>query len=164
DGLASFDASFETNPGRFNLRNIKGFRIAVDYAHNEAKFRAVAELTGALDVGGERICAFCAAGDRDDAQLARMASVLASRFERFLVFESKNLRGRAPGSVPEVLAQALIGAGVPPERIARHANSADAIAALLADARPGDFALLIADDIYANWRQVAAWPGAAKAG
>ena len=52
------------------------------------------------------------------------------------------LRGRPLGEVPALIAQALQQAGLEAERIARLDDEADAAAALLAWARPGDLVVL----------------------
>lgn len=115
-GLATFQGDELQNPGRFNLYNIRDYRVIIDYAHNTAGIRYVAEVVKRM--GASRLVAVLGApGDRDDNTLMRIGEIAGAAFDRIYVREDKDLRGRKPGEAAELLMRGILRAGMDKDRI-----------------------------------------------
>lgn len=142
-GLARFGSADAENVGRANVMELGGVQVVIDYAHNPHGMAALAEMVAAMPAR-RRLVLIGQAGDRPDTSIRAMArTALALRPDRIVLKEmDRYLRGRRPGEVTELMADELINAGVPPERIARPGDELAAVRDALAWARPGDVLLL----------------------
>jgi len=138
--LRTFDA--KDNPGRGVVVERRGVRIMLDFGHNPAGVRAVLDLVGRIRGPGRLVVVAGSAGDRTNEEIAEMARAVArARPDRVLVRDlPEYLRGRLPGEVPAVFRRLLEAYGIDAEVAA---SEVDALERILADARPGDFALLL---------------------
>jgi UDP-N-acetylmuramyl tripeptide synthase len=152
EGLRTFTSSHADNPGRGNVSEAGGVRVIVDFGHNPAAVRGVMRLAGALvaerrgaAAPGRLAVTVGMAGDRPDDEIVEVArEIAAGRPGRVLVRELPDyLRGRAPGAVPALLADALRTAGVAAEAITVVADELAAVRDALAHARPGDVVLVL---------------------
>jgi len=103
--LASFVASSEQTPGRMNLFDLGKFHALVDYAHNPAGFKAIADFIQKWE--GESIGIIGAPGDRRDEDILELGQLAANMFDRIFIKEDKDLRGRAPRVVANLLRQGI---------------------------------------------------------
>lgn len=90
------------NPGRNNLYKIKNGYALIDYGHNAGAFEAVCKMaanwkdfsvTGIVGVPG----------DRDDRVIKKAARIAARGFQRIVIKEDVDLRGRQKGEVARLL-------------------------------------------------------------
>jgi len=139
-GLSTFVTDAQVVPGRFNVSELAGVQVVLDYAHNQAAVLALGQAVNAL--GPRRtVLAFTLPGDRRDDDL-RATTALTQRFaDAVVLYDTKNRRGRAPGAVP-----ALLRSFLPDDLVvAEAADQHDAIVAAWGLVRPGDRLVLIAD-------------------
>ncbi len=100
-GLISF-SSYANNPGRANLYRLNGGHVMVDYGHNSDAFDAICRLTS--NWKDRRVTGIVGVpGDRDDKVIVHAARIAAKGFNRLIVKEDHDLRGRAPGAVAGLL-------------------------------------------------------------
>ncbi|MCS7031763.1 MAG: cyanophycin synthetase [Gloeomargarita sp. SKYG116] len=99
-GLRSFQASADQTPGRMNLLPVKDFYVLVDYAHNAHGYRAVGDFVSTWRKG-ERIGVIGAPGDRRDEDLREIGRVAAQLFDRLIVKEDDDTRGRRRGEAAD---------------------------------------------------------------
>ena len=80
-GLETFTADMEHVPGRFNLLDIHGVTVVVDYGHNPSSLVA---LIDALDQfpHKRRTAVYTCAGDRRDCDMIRQGELLGAAFDR----------------------------------------------------------------------------------
>ncbi len=104
-GLATFVASSEQTPGRMNLFDLGKYHALVDYAHNPAGFKAIAEFIQKWE--GEAIGVIGAPGDRRDEDIIELGELAAKMFSRIFIKEDKDLRGRAPRAVADLLRKGI---------------------------------------------------------
>jgi len=104
-GLATFVASSEQTPGRMNLFDLGKYHALVDYAHNPAGFKAIADFIQKWE--GEAIGVIGAPGDRRDEDIIELGQLAATMFSRIFIKEDKDLRGRAPRVVADLLRQGV---------------------------------------------------------
>ena len=104
-GLATFVASSEQTPGRMNLFDLGKYHALVDYAHNPAGFKAIADFIQKWE--GEAIGVIGAPGDRRDEDIIELGQLAATMFSRIFIKEDKDLRGRTPRVVADLLRQGV---------------------------------------------------------
>jgi cyanophycin synthetase len=102
-GLSTFVSDGKTNPLRTNVFEVGGVTVIVDYAHNPAAYRALAEMARSL-LPGQLVGIVTAPGDRRDEDLLEVGRVCAGRFDELVVYESSS-RGRTPGGAVDLILQ-----------------------------------------------------------
>jgi UDP-N-acetylmuramoyl-L-alanyl-D-glutamate--2,6-diaminopimelate ligase len=123
-------------PGRLErFAHPSGVEIFVDYAHTPEALSAALAALRAPGVGRLH-CIFGCGGERDRGKRPLMGAAAAVADALYLT--NDNPRGEDPDAILCAIAQG-IPAGVPVQRIP---DRAEALAAALAEARPGDRILL----------------------
>jgi len=152
--LRTFDSTFFQAPGRMNVYDEHPFKVIFDYAHNAHAVGAMADLATRLDVRGRRIVVVAGPGDRRDEDIRAIADQVTGRFDFYICRRDDSLRGRAGDEVPNMIAQALRGRGVPEDAIAIIPDEQTAIDAALRMGRSGDLLLVFADALTRSWKQI----------
>ncbi|WP_305823134.1 cyanophycin synthetase [Massilia brevitalea] len=135
-GMRSFVSDSKHNPLRSNLFDVDGVTVIVDYAHNCAAYAALAETARAMTPG--RVVGVVAApGDRRDADLVDIGRTCAAGFDELVVYETEN-RGRAAGSVADLLVQGARLGRIAGDHLLCELDVHKAIRAGLALCQPGD--------------------------
>ena len=97
-GLESFKGEMNYSPGRFNLLEIGGATVIVDYVHNVSALGSLLEAIEAFPQE-RRTAVYSAPGDRRDDDLTRQAEMLGDTFDCVLLYEDRYTRGRQPGEI-----------------------------------------------------------------
>ncbi len=111
---ATFGARAADNAGRMMRYEVRGVRVLVDYAHNPEGIRGLLQVARHLQREGGRLGMILGhAGNRQDADIRALASVAAGfRPDLVVVKEDESyLRGRAPGEIPRLIREELLGHG-----------------------------------------------------
>ncbi len=103
--LRSFKASVAQTPGRMNLFNMGRYHILVDYAHNPAGYAAVGSFV--KNWTGSAIGVVGGPGDRRDEDLIELGKLSATFFDRIIVKEDDDNRGRPWGDTAELIVQGI---------------------------------------------------------
>ncbi len=141
--LRDFRLSHASTPGRLNFYAGLPFELLVDYAHNLDGVKRLTECVNGMPVPGRRMLLLAAPGDRTDEAVRDLARAAAGGFDHYLCRSYPRLRGRASAmEIPDLLAGALLEAGVPEHAVERSADATAAIDQLLVSARPGDLVVL----------------------
>jgi cyanophycin synthetase len=106
--LIEFDAIKE-NQGRMNFFNVNGGYLVIDYAHNPDAFASCCRFLTQLECR-QKTAVFSLPGDRKDDLIRAAASEVAMYFDRFIIKEDKDLRGRKPGETATFIKQAILEA------------------------------------------------------
>ena len=145
-GLESFSAQMDKVPARFNVFEVGGATVIVDYGHNPS---SLAAILAAIEPFPQqmRSAVYSVAGDRRDSDIIRRANCWAKiTFDRVLLYEDQYLRGRPQGEIIGLLRAGLSGARRTKEMQAfsTWGSAADAALRLV---RPGELLLLQADSV-----------------
>ncbi len=154
NGLRTFDTSFFQSPGRTNVYNEHPFRVILDYAHNPASFRAMADLVGQLDPPGRRIVVFSIPGDRRDEDIRDSVKACLPEFTHFVCKADNNRRGRGHDELPQLTRKYLLELGVDDENIVVIPDEEPAVDHALHMAEEGDLLVITADDLQRSWKQI----------
>jgi cyanophycin synthetase len=131
-------------PGRTNFFEADGVKCLIDYGHNVPALKALEPLVAGL--GQQRkIGVSTAPGNRRDEDLAALGAQLAKMCDILYVYET-DARGRAEGETAALIREGATSAG---SDCAVHVimDEHEAVRRAIADAQPGDFLLLLVDDI-----------------
>ncbi|MBU3749301.1 MAG: cyanophycin synthetase [Mycobacterium sp.] len=153
-GLRTFDTSFFQSPGRMNVFDEHGFRVILDYGHNEAAVGAMIDVVDRLKPRGRRIVGVTCPGDRRDEDVAAIAARVAGHFDAYICHRDDNLRDREPDEIPKLMRAALIAEGVAPEDITIIEEEDKALDAALSQAQPDDLVLFFCDGITRCWKRI----------
>ena len=144
-GLESFGSDMDKVPGRFNLLEINGATMIVDYGHNPASLTAMIEAMDSFP-HERRLAVYSAAGDRRDSDMVEQGEMLGDAFDLVVLYEDHYLRGRQPGDIIRLFRQG-VDKGSRTRQVVEVVGSVKALQAALQVARPGDLLLLQADTI-----------------
>lgn len=153
-GLRTFDTSFFQAPGRTNVYDEHPFKVILDYGHNPAAIAAMGDLVDRLDVKGRRIAVAAMPGDRRDVDIVEGAQALAGHFDHYFLKPDDDRRGRGEMEVPTMIRDALIRAGVSPDKITLAPSEVEGIEMGLTAAGPGDLLVVFADELARSWKQI----------
>ena len=101
-GLSTFTSTKEDNPGRFNLFDVNGVRVVLDYGHNVDAYKTIIESLKAMKTS-RLIGVIGVPGDRTDTSTFKIGQLCANAFDRIYIKEDKDRRGRTEGEVANIL-------------------------------------------------------------
>lgn len=154
NGLRTFDTSFFQSPGRTNIYNEHPFKVILDYAHNPAGFKAMADLADKLEPAGKRVMVISVPGDRRDEDIRNSVKACLPHFTHFVCKADQNRRGRGHDELPQLLRRYLMEEGIADENIWVVADEEPAVDKGLAIAEEGDLVVITADDLQRTWKQI----------
>jgi len=105
-GLESFSSGSGGSPGRFNLLQLEGGAIVVDYGHNVPSLERICAAVAKFP-HPRRTAVYSAAGDRRDEDLIAQGRLLAATFDRVVIYEDAYIRGRQPGEITKLISQGV---------------------------------------------------------
>jgi cyanophycin synthetase len=152
-GLKTFDTGFYLSPGRLNLEQVGDFHVLLDYAHNVAAYRNVAAFIKKLNVE-RRVGVVAGPGDRRDVDIDTMGRIAAEAFDRLIIKEDDDRRGRSVGDIAELMKRGALDAGMAAESIEVIVDEVEAVDHALAQARKGDLIVVMADNIKRTFDQI----------
>ncbi|MBL8797139.1 MAG: SET domain-containing protein-lysine N-methyltransferase [Planctomycetia bacterium] len=143
-GLRTFVPGLDNVPARFNLLDVKGVTVVLDYGHNVS---ALERLIEALEQFPHpwRSIVYSASGDRRNADMVQQGEQLGSFFDRVVLYEDTYMRGRVEGEIFGLFRQGL-AQGPRTRDIHDVRGGMKAIEKALSLARPGEL-LVIQPDI-----------------
>ena len=151
-GLRTFAAGVAQTPGRMNLLAVRDFHVLIDYAHNPHGYRAVGEFVRRWDKG-ERIGVIGAPGDRRDEDLREMGRIAAELFDRVIIKEDDDTRGRPRGDAADWL-QLGVSETVATRVFQVILDETKAIQTALKQGKPGDLIVIFPESVSRTIRLV----------
>jgi cyanophycin synthetase len=144
-GLETFCSGMSHAPGRFNLLEVNGATVIVDYGHNAPALAALVEAIG-LFPHKRRTAVYSTAGDRRDCDLVRQGELLGDAFDRVILYEDHYLRGRKEGEIIALFRRG-VAAGSRVQEVQEVRGWVKAMEAALDSVSPGELLLVQADVI-----------------
>lgn len=130
-------ASFCDNEGRFNLYDVNGVRVMLDYGHNPAGYDEVIQVCKSMKAG-RLIGVIGMPGDRMDSSIKCVGKKCAGAFDRLYIKEDRDLRGRRYGEVARIFLDAVTESGFRPDSVSVIEDELEALKQAVSDAKPGD--------------------------
>ena len=144
-GLETFTPDMEHVPARFNLLDVHGVTVVLDYGHNTSALASLLDVLGQFP-HERRAVVYSAAGDRRDSDIVQQGEQLGGAFDRVFLYEDTYLRGRKAGEISELFRQGMVGAERVKE-VHEIPGGMAAIEAALAASQPGDLLVIQPDRI-----------------
>ena len=151
--LRSFTSSYFQTPGRFNFLEVDGRRVVMDYCHNVAGLESMADFVKRLGAA-HAIGMIAMPGDRLDSDIMAFGDLAARTFDRIVIREDVNRRGRADGEIAEILRQSARDAGMADDHICIVLEEIEAVNAAIELAERDDLVVLLVDKPAAAWREL----------
>ena len=152
--LRTFSTAFWQVPGRFNLVVIEGKQVVVDYCHNVDGLRWIGDFVQRT-AAPQSIGVIAIAGDRRDEDIREFGELAGRIFDRIVIREHDDLRGRQPGEVAEMLRDAAIVGGMPIDRMTIVLDEVEAVELAIEQAAPGDLVVAMVYRIPRVWQALA---------
>ena len=147
NALTTFKADEIHNPGRFNIFNINNFRVVVDYGHNIASYQRTGEALKKL--GASKLIGIIGVpGDRQDSFIKKVGTIAGKIFDKIIIKEDKDLRGRIQGEVAKLLLEGVISAGVPKNQIEIIHDEKQALKKAMLEAESEDVIVIFYEDFH----------------
>ncbi|MDF3040783.1 MAG: cyanophycin synthetase [Thermomicrobiales bacterium] len=154
DALRAFTTDFAQTPGRFNLLDVAGRQVVMDYAHNVAALETIADFV-TRTAAPRSIGVITVPGDRRDEDARAFGLLAGQSFDEVVIREDDNPRGRARGEMAGLLRQAVLDAGLPAHRIHTVTDEVAAAHAGVDLAAPGDLVVVLVDRVTLVWEALA---------
>lgn len=142
--LRTFTSSFFQTPGRFNLLDLSGKRIVVDYCHNVAGLQAIADFVQRMDAD-RSVAVISMPGDRSNADMEAFGTIAGKTFDQVVIREDTNTRGRARGEIAGILWDAVIAGGRSEEQVHIVLDELEAVRHAVDMADKSDLVVLMVD-------------------
>ncbi|MEB3211315.1 MAG: cyanophycin synthetase [Leptolyngbyaceae bacterium] len=143
-GLLTFQASVSQTPGRMNLIDLGRFHVLIDYAHNPASYEALGGFV--KNWPGESIGVIGGPGDRRDEDFVTLGNLSANIFDRLLVKEDDDTRGRERGNAAELIVEGIQQVN-PSIRYTTILNETEAIRSALKEAPEGALVVILPETV-----------------
>lgn len=144
-GLRSFKPDASLNPGRFNIFEMGGFKVMLDYSHNTAGYAAVSNFI--TRIAAKRLVGVIGMpGDRLERSIREVGRICSKVFSKVYIKEDKDLRGRYPGEVAEMLRDSVVNNGMKRENVEVIFDELKALEAAMLDAQPGDLIIMFYEE------------------
>lgn len=143
--LMTFQASSKQTPGRMNLFSLGHFHVLIDYAHNPHSYQALGGFVQNWKEG-ERIGVIGAPGDRRDEDFVQLGQLSAGLFDRIIIKEDDDNRGRDRGNTATFIEQG-IKETKPDARYETILEETAAIQAALEGATPGSLVVILPESV-----------------
>jgi cyanophycin synthetase len=118
--------------------------VLIDYAHNAHGLAALCDLVRQMR-DNRLTLVLGLPGDRRETDIRESVRAVAGTFDRIIIRQDFDLRGREDGEVPAIIKDELLAAHVSPDRIEMYPDEHEAMQHAVAEAQPGDLIVFIAD-------------------
>jgi cyanophycin synthetase len=136
-GLTSFHCNEEQNPGRFNMFNLNGTTVILDYGHNIEGYKAV--LEGIKAMKHKRLIGVIGVpGDRLDSNIHQVGNISGNYFDHIYIKEDKDKRGRQNGEVAQLLEEGVKSSKFSTKNLEIILDEVEALQTAIDKSRPGD--------------------------
>lgn len=142
-GLTTFNAGTAQTPGRLNFVEIGDVTVLMDYAHNPAGLRGLANFISKLP-NKYRTCVINGTGDRRDEDIVEFGQVAGETFDRIVIRRGNYLRGRDEQQTYELLKKGIAKSKKEPA-VRVIPESRDAIHHAIKHGRKGELVVTLAD-------------------
>lgn len=144
-GLETFTPDLQHSPGRFNMLEVNGATVVVDYGHNTSSLQTICATLKGFEAK-RRLAVYSAAGDRRDEDFVDQGRLLGQNFDEVVIYEGQYVRGREKGEITQFFKQGIIEGG-PGKKIHEVVGAVASMDLALSMLKPGDLLLMQADEV-----------------
>jgi cyanophycin synthetase len=123
-----------------------GFTVMLDYGHNPAGYRAVADFIHSIGATGYT-GVIGMPGDRMDESIQEVGRFCGRTFDKIYIKEDIDLRGRNSGEVADLLYKSVITAGLDAGKVSIVYSEGKALETAIMDANQGELVVMFYEDL-----------------
>jgi len=135
--LKTFLLDEKFNTGRFNIFDVDGVTVVLDYGHNYEGYRCTLESLKKFKFNN-LIGVIGMPGDRKNESISDVGIISSKFFSRIIIREDEDKRGRKEGEVAKLLKKVILNEGFSPGKINVHLKEKNALRKALMMSQPGD--------------------------
>ncbi|WP_032121281.1 cyanophycin synthetase [Clostridium amazonitimonense] len=140
-GITSFKSDEDNNPGRFNMYEINGVTVVLDYGHNLDGYKAVVSGLKKLEYNN-LIAVIGVPGDRTDESVLEIGKFSGENFNRVYIKEDKDKRGRRKGEIARLLYKGAVSSAKNPKYMEIILEEEEALQKAIDNAESGDIVMV----------------------
>lgn len=152
-GLRTFNNSFANTPGRFNLLDLGTKRVLMDYCHNVAGLESIADFVSRMEAD-RTVAVVSLPGDRSDEDMQAFGHLAGKTFDKIIIREDDNTRGRAAGEIAGLLRDAIASSGKNMDDVQIVLDEMEASHLAVDQSEKGDLVVLLVDKPTQVWEQL----------
>ncbi|WP_333859649.1 cyanophycin synthetase [Clostridium sp.] len=146
EGLKSFYCDTSFNPGRFNIYDLNGVKVVLDYGHNVEGYKAV--IKAVKNFKYKRLVGIIGVpGDRSDESVEKIGRIAGRNFDYIYIKEDKDKRGRRSGAIASILKKGIINTGFSTKKVETILNEKMALERAINTAKEGDFIIIFFEEM-----------------
>lgn len=143
-GLESF-SNEEQNPGRFNVYDVHGTNVILDYGHNIDGYKVVLESVKKMN--NKRIIGVVGVpGDRTDSSTLKIGNICGENFDYIYIKEDRDKRGRKNGEIADLLEKGVLETGFKNSNISIVLDEEEALKKAIDFSEPGDLVIMFFEE------------------
>lgn len=140
-GLTTFYGDEKNNPGRFNIYEMNGIKVVLDYGHNIEGYKAV--LSGVAMIEHKNLIGVIGVpGDRKDSNVLKVGNIAGENFDYIYIKEDQDRRGREVGEIAGLLKSGVLQSGFAKENIKEVMDEKIALEIAMENAKYGDLIII----------------------
>lgn len=145
-GLTNFYGDENYNPGRFNMYEINGVKVVLDYGHNIEGYKAV--INGAKEIKHKRLIGVIGVpGDRTNSSTEYIGEISGKNFDYIYIKEDKDRRGRKVGEIADIIKKGVIKSGFNERKINVILDEKEALKKAIEDSIEGDLIIIFFENL-----------------
>jgi cyanophycin synthetase len=144
-GLSTFYGDDKCNPGRFNMYNLEGVTVILDYGHNIEGYKAV--LDGVKNMEYSRLIGVIGVpGDRLNSNIIDIGKISGENFDYIYIKEDCDRRGREKGEVANLLEKGVASTNFNTKNLEVVLKEEDALMKALVNSKYGDLIIVFFEE------------------
>lgn len=145
EALKKFKSDNEYNPGRFNIYDVSGFKVIVDYGHNIEGYRET--IASIRNMKHNRLIGVIGVpGDRTETSTVRIGQLCGESFNHIIIKEDKDRRGRESGETAKHLMNGCIIGGIDKNNVLIELSEEEALKKAMLMAQQEDIITVFYED------------------
>lgn len=143
--LKKFKSDNVNNPGRFNIHEVQGFKVVIDYGHNIEGYREA--ITSLKNMKHNRLIGVIGVpGDRTETSTVRVGQICGESFHHIIIKEDKDKRGSDPGLIARYLMNGCLIGGIDRNNIIVELSEEEALRKAMLMAQREDIIIVFYED------------------
>lgn len=144
EGIETF-SNEDQNPGRFNMYDIDGTKVILDYGHNIEGYKVV--LEGIKKIHHKRIIGVVGVpGDRTNSSTVKVGNICGENFDYIYIKEDRDKRGRENGEIANLLKKGILETGFKNSKLNIILDEEEAFKNAIEFSEPGDLVIMFFEE------------------
>jgi cyanophycin synthetase len=143
--LKKFKSDYTNNPGRFNVYDVQGFKVIIDYGHNLDGYKEA--ITSIKNMKHNRLIGVIGVpGDRTETSTVKVGQMCGENFNNIVIKEDKDGRGAEPGEIAKQLMNGCVIGGIDRNNVMVELSEEEALKKAMLMAEPEDVIIVFYED------------------